>query len=46
MSEVLFYRFKFIKQLNAWAQQVQTDISNDKEQLKLDTKQSLKSRMN
>lgn len=34
-AEVLFYRFKFIKQLNAWAQQVQIDISNDKEQLEI-----------
>ena len=34
-AEVLFYRFKFVNQLNAWAQQVQIDISNGKEHLKI-----------
>jgi len=34
-AEVLFYRFKFVNQLNTWAQQVQIDISNRKEQLEI-----------
>src|SRR5690625_2091123 len=34
-AEVLFSRFKFVNQLNAWAQQVQIDISNGKEHLKI-----------
>lgn len=34
-AEVLFYRFKFIKQLNIWSQKVQNDISNGKEKLKI-----------
>lgn len=34
-AEVLFYRFKFVNQLNIWAQQVQTDISNHKEKLEI-----------
>lgn len=34
-AEVLFHRFKFVNQLNAWAQQVQIDISNGKEHLKI-----------
>lgn len=34
-AEVLFYRFRFVNQLNIWAQQVQIDISNGKEQLEI-----------
>ena len=34
-AEVLFHRFKFVNQLNTWAQQVQIDISNGKEQLEI-----------
>ncbi len=32
-AEVLFYRFQFIKKLNFWAKEVQSNISNNKESL-------------
>ncbi len=32
-AEVLYARFRFVKRLNNWAQAVQADISNDKEEL-------------
>jgi DNA replication and repair protein RecF len=39
-AEVLYYRFRFIKQLDKWANKVQTDISNEKEQLEIKYKTS------
>lgn len=42
-AEVLFARFQFIKQLNEWAKQVQTDISNKQEELKIEYKTTTKS---
>lgn len=39
-AEVLFSRFRFVKQLNKWAQDVQADISNDKEILTIRYKTS------
>jgi len=32
-AEVLYHRFAFVKQLTTWAQKVQADISNEKENL-------------
>lgn len=37
-AEVLHYRFRFIEQLNEWAQEVQANISNDKESLVIEYK--------
>ncbi len=34
-AEVLYARFRFVKRLNDWAQAVQADISNDKEELRI-----------
>ena len=34
-AEVLYARFRFVKRLNDWAQAVQADISNDKEELNI-----------
>lgn len=34
-AQVLFHRFKFVKQLNIWSKKVQSDISNDKEELEI-----------
>lgn len=34
-AEVLYYRYGFINQLNDWAKQVQTDISNKLEELEI-----------
>lgn len=39
-AEVLYARFRFIKRLNKWAQDVQADISNEKEQLTIRYKTS------
>lgn len=37
-AEVLFNRFQFIKKLNQWAQEIQLDISNNKESLVIEYK--------
>lgn len=37
-AEVLFYRFQFIEKLNTWAQEVQANISNNKESLVIEYK--------
>ncbi len=34
-AEVLYYRYRFVAQLTKWAQEVQADISNDKEALRI-----------
>lgn len=39
-AEVLYYRFRFIKQLNKWANEVQSDISDQKEDLRIEYKTS------
>lgn len=37
-AEILFYRFQFIKKLNEWAKEVQSNISDDKESLRIEYK--------
>lgn len=37
-AEVLYHRYRFVKQLTKWAQEVQTDISNGKEELRISYK--------
>lgn len=37
-AEVLYYRFHFIKKLNVWAKEVQSNISNNKESLVIEYK--------
>lgn len=34
-AEVLYHRYHFVKQLTKWAERVQTDISNGKEELRI-----------
>lgn len=34
-AEVLYYRYRFVNQLTKWAQEVQSDISNEKEELRI-----------
>lgn len=40
-AEVLYYRFRFVNQLTTWAQEVQADISNEKEELSIRYKTSV-----
>lgn len=37
-AEVLYHRYRFVKQLTKWAQEVQTDISSGKEELRISYK--------
>lgn len=37
-AEVLYHRYRFVKQLTKWAQEVQTEISNGKEELRISYK--------